>query len=285
MGRYAPFVSLIILAVAVYLTVLFKRDKDLGGAIGFKEAFVAGISASFVVGMMVGVYLLIYSQYINPNLVNEMMKEAEDFYKSQPDVSQEQIDRAKDSVKAMYSPFGQLTYGIGTTMLTGALITLVCAFIMQRTKTKAEEINSVKQSEKINWEIILYGALIGFLVFLVRYEFGLQNRIDTLRNQGLSLLIVYFPINRVAKRLRVNMPNGKTIFSKTYLTGILVYIVAAIIGSLLSFLASDNSSNSGSSNLNRSIDVGLSTLIIGGVLLLIISGIVTYRETKTRLPN
>lgn len=138
MGRYAPFVSLIILAVAVYLTVLFKRDKDSDGAIGFKEGFVAGISVSFVVGMMVGLYLLMYSQYINPNLVNEMMKEAEDFYKSQPDVSQEQIDRAKDSVKAMYSPFGQLTYGIGTTMLVGALISLVCAAIMRKSVSNSQ---------------------------------------------------------------------------------------------------------------------------------------------------
>ena len=138
MGKYAPFVSLIILAVAVYLTVLFKRDKDSDGAIGFKEGFVAGISVSFVVGMMVGLYLLIYSQYINPNLVNEMMKEAEDFYKSQPDVSQEQIDRAKDSVKAMYSPFGQLTYGIGTTMLVGALISLVCAAIMRKSVSNSQ---------------------------------------------------------------------------------------------------------------------------------------------------
>lgn len=132
MGKYAPVASLIILAVSVYLTVLFKRDKDLGGVIRFKEAFVAGISAGFVVGLMVGLFLLVYSQYINPNLVNEMMKEAEDYYKSQPNVTQEQIDRAKDSVKAMFSPFGQLTYGIGTTMLVGALISLVCAAIMRK---------------------------------------------------------------------------------------------------------------------------------------------------------
>jgi hypothetical protein len=132
MGAYAPFVSLIVLTVTIYITVLFKREKDLSGAITFKEAFVAGVSASFVIGLMVGSFLLLYSQYINPGLVNEMMKEAEDYYKGRPDVTQEQIDQAKDSVKAMYSPFGQLTYGIGTTMLVGALISLVCAAIMKK---------------------------------------------------------------------------------------------------------------------------------------------------------
>ena len=134
MGKYAPYLSLIILAITIYITVLFKRDRDLGGAINFKEAFMAGLSVSFVMGAMVGLFLLIYSQYINPDLVNQMITETKDYYKTQQNVSQEQIDNAVEGVKAMYSPFGQLTYGIGTTMLTGALITLICAAIMRREK-------------------------------------------------------------------------------------------------------------------------------------------------------
>lgn len=133
-GKYAPYVSLLILAIGIYFTILFKRDKDLGGAITFKEAFMAGSAASFVIGAMVGLFLLIYSQYINPDLVNQMAKETGDYYKTQPNVTQEQIDKAVDGVKAMYSPFGQLTYGIGTTMLTGVLITLICAAVMRKEK-------------------------------------------------------------------------------------------------------------------------------------------------------
>ena len=55
-GKYAPYASLLILAVAIYFTVLFKREKDLGGGITFKEAFIAGISVSFVMGAMVGIF-------------------------------------------------------------------------------------------------------------------------------------------------------------------------------------------------------------------------------------
>jgi len=134
MGKYAPYLSLIILAVTIYITILFKRDKDLGGAINFKEAFTAGMAVSFVMGAMVGLFLLIYSQYINPDLVNQMISDTKDYYKTQPSVSQEQIDKAVEGVKAMYSPFGQLTYGIGTTMLVGVLITLICAAIMRKEK-------------------------------------------------------------------------------------------------------------------------------------------------------
>jgi len=60
-------------------------------AITFKEAFMAGLSVSFVVGVMVGIFLLIYSQYVNSDLVNQMVKETVDYYKTQPNVSQEQL--------------------------------------------------------------------------------------------------------------------------------------------------------------------------------------------------
>ena len=134
MGKYAPVLSLIILIAAIYISILFKRDKDLGGVISFKDAFITGLSASFVIGLMVGAYLFVYTQYINPDFVNEMVKETEEYYKTQPGTTKIQIDNAVSGVRAMYSPFGQLTYGIGTTMLTGVLITLICAAIMRREK-------------------------------------------------------------------------------------------------------------------------------------------------------
>ena len=134
MGKYAPILSMIILIAAIYLSILFKRDKDLGGVISFKDAFITGLSASFVIGLMVGSYLLVYTQYIHPDFVNQMVKETEDYYKTQPGATKSQIDNAVNGIRAMYSPFGQFTYGIGTTMLTGVLITLICAAIMRREK-------------------------------------------------------------------------------------------------------------------------------------------------------
>jgi hypothetical protein len=131
MATYAPYFSLLILALTIYVTVLFKRDRDKGGVISFKEALFAGMSVSFVIGLLVGALLMVYVQYINPGYVNTVVQQATDYYKSEK-IPQEQIDKGIASVRAMYSPFGQFTYGIGTTMLTGLLISLVVAFIMKR---------------------------------------------------------------------------------------------------------------------------------------------------------
>ncbi len=132
-GKYAPFMSLIILALCIYITILFKRDRDGGGFISFKDAFVAGLSASFVIGAMVGALLMVYTQYINPNSVSEIIKNTTEYLQKQK-ATKEEIDKSVESIKAAYSAFGQVTYGIGTTMLTGALITLICAAIMKREK-------------------------------------------------------------------------------------------------------------------------------------------------------
>ena len=130
-GKYAPLLSLIILVVAIYVTILFKREKDKGGVISFKEAFIAGLSVSFMVGILVGLFLMAYTSYINPGLVDQIIEDTKNYYQQQ-NASPEEIDKAVKAVRASYSPFGQMTYGIGTTMLIGALVSLICAAIMRR---------------------------------------------------------------------------------------------------------------------------------------------------------
>lgn len=136
-GKYAPYLSLFILAAAIYVAILFKRDRDRGGFITFKESFTAGMTVSFVIGLMVGAYLFVYVKYVNTDYLNEMIGSAREYYQSQK-ASQEQIDKGIEGVKAMYSPFGQFTYGIGTTMITGLLISLVMALVMQRRAPRLE---------------------------------------------------------------------------------------------------------------------------------------------------
>ena len=86
---------------------------------------------SFIVGIMVGSYLMVYVKYVNPGYVEQVISSATEYYKAEK-ASQEQIDKGIEGIRAMYAPFGQFTYGIGTTMMTGLLISLVVSAIMQR---------------------------------------------------------------------------------------------------------------------------------------------------------
>jgi Protein of unknown function (DUF4199) len=135
LNNYADYVTFLILAIGIYILVFHKREKENGGVISFKQAFQGGMSVSFVAALLIGAFLMLYVESINPNYVNDAIKQATDYYKSQS-LTQQQIDNNLQGIKAWYSPFGQFTYGIGTTMLAGLLISLVVAAVMKRPENK-----------------------------------------------------------------------------------------------------------------------------------------------------
>src|SRR5215831_475526 len=103
-GTYLSSICLMILAGGIYVAILRKRDRNRGGIISLKEAWIAGVAVSFIVGLMNGAFMSVYVTWVNPGVVDEVVKTATDFYKSQK-YSQQQIDEGIASVRAMYSGF------------------------------------------------------------------------------------------------------------------------------------------------------------------------------------
>ena len=132
-NEWSAFINIIILGVAIYITILHKRDRDRDGLISVKDSFIAGMSVSFMTGILVGAYLVIYSTWVNPDFVNQSVQQAKDYYQAEH-ATQAQIDQAVEGIRAKYSVFGQITFGIGASMIPGALMSLVCAAIMRREK-------------------------------------------------------------------------------------------------------------------------------------------------------
>ena len=130
-GLFDPYFCMMVLAVVIYITILHKRDKDQDGILSFKDGIIAGVVAAFMMGLMIGAYKMVYVKYVNPGLVEEVVKQARSFIQMSGGTD-EQIKNAEDGARASYSPFGQFTYGIGATMLTGAALSLVCTVIMRR---------------------------------------------------------------------------------------------------------------------------------------------------------
>ncbi|MCS6916403.1 MAG: DUF4199 domain-containing protein [Chitinophagales bacterium] len=134
---YAALASALLLSLFIYLAIRHKRDHDQGGCIRFREAFLAGMMVSFVSGLMVGVYLMVYSSYINPGEVEAVVAETRRWYEARQ-LPAERVEEAVKGVRASYTKFGRLTYGIGNAMLLGAVVSLICAALMRRTEAESD---------------------------------------------------------------------------------------------------------------------------------------------------
>ncbi len=137
-GEYDQYFCLVLITASIYITILRKRDRDLNGVLTFKEGMITGITTSFIMGLLIGFYKLIYVKYLNPGIVEEAVKQAKSIAETAGGNFQ-QIKNAEDGTRASYSLFGQLTFGIGVTMLIGAVASLVCAVIMRRDKEMTVE--------------------------------------------------------------------------------------------------------------------------------------------------
>lgn len=133
MGLSDPYVCVVLLSAFIYITILRKRDTDLNGVLSIKDGITAGIVTAFMAGLMIGTFKMVYVKYINPGIVDQVVLQAESFYRTSGGTAA-QIKNAGDSARVMYSSFGQFTYGIGITMLLGGIVSLVCSIIMRRDK-------------------------------------------------------------------------------------------------------------------------------------------------------
>ncbi|HYV95075.1 MAG TPA: DUF4199 domain-containing protein [Chitinophagales bacterium] len=137
-GVYDSYFCIILITAFIYITILRKRDHDLNGGLTFREGMLTGIATSFIMGLVIGAYKLIYVKYLNPGIVDEAVNQAKSIAESAGG-SFQQIKDAEDGTRASYSAFGQLTFGIGVTMLLGAVASLVCSVIMRREKSVGSE--------------------------------------------------------------------------------------------------------------------------------------------------
>lgn len=131
-GTVFEFAIFFILGVAAYLTVKEKRETE-GGNIRFGKAFTAGLYTCFLIALMMGAFSFIFTKYINPHMTEQMVQRAKQIWEEQ-NLSAEKIKSGMENIRTMYSPKGQLTMTVGTTMLYSLFISLVVALFMSKRK-------------------------------------------------------------------------------------------------------------------------------------------------------
>lgn len=129
-SEWADFTSILIIAIAVYLTIVQRRSMQ-GGAVTFLQAFVSGIVCGFIISLMMGAFMYVYVQYVFPDYTKFMMHLYLNKYKADH-VSDEGIKTLMPQVQAAYSASGVFFSTTGLFSIFTGVISLIVALVMKR---------------------------------------------------------------------------------------------------------------------------------------------------------
>lgn len=79
MGVFGQLLLLLLIAgVIAFWTMLHHRQKELGGFMSFKRAFLVGFVSLFIAGLISGVFQWIYINFIDPDFVDRALDGVEE---------------------------------------------------------------------------------------------------------------------------------------------------------------------------------------------------------------
>lgn len=121
---YVPFIAGLVMAV------LQHRDKELGGYISFGRAFSTGFRFSSLLSIFMGLFMLVYFKWLNPEVLEQGLNEAENQMLDQGKSSHE-IETAMSMARSYGPYFAALGTSIMYTLI-GAAASLFFAYILKR---------------------------------------------------------------------------------------------------------------------------------------------------------
>jgi len=131
-------IGLISLAISIILLVIFlkKFRNGLGGFISFKDAFLFGLIAFVVAGIVSSLFSFLFMQFFDPGYLKSIMEAQKDWMESylsgkmSDDQIQEQLNKIDKQMNI--SAFRQMLTGLVGTLIFGAIISLIVGAIMKK---------------------------------------------------------------------------------------------------------------------------------------------------------
>ncbi|MFK5857331.1 MAG: DUF4199 domain-containing protein [Bacteroidota bacterium] len=129
----AKYVSYVLMAVGLYLSIVSFRDKHLDGFISYGKAFSAGFYTGLFASLLGAIFTLFYVQYIDTELIANILIVAEEgMLEQNPDMSNEQLDQALSMTEMFTSPIMLGVISFIANLLLSAVLSLIIAIFAKR---------------------------------------------------------------------------------------------------------------------------------------------------------
>lgn len=125
-----------IIGIGVYIWVTYAgikqhRDEELGGYITMGRAFLTGLVACIIVGLISGLANFIYFNFIDPAAIEQMVEASMEMLEGFG-MSEEQLEEAAKGTREGFSFFRQLIGGIIGGGIFGAIVSGITGAIMKK---------------------------------------------------------------------------------------------------------------------------------------------------------
>ena len=155
----------LIIAGIVYTIIQF-RDTENSGVISYGDSLKLGTSVAFF-SVILAFYTFIFINYIEPNTLNEILVQSEQaILKSNPEISDEELDLALDITTKIVQPHWMLILGVLGGTFMGFIYSLVISIFTKKesivVKIDEEQFKELKDSTKSESDLICF-PLLSFL--------------------------------------------------------------------------------------------------------------------------
>lgn len=136
-NQWLAAVSYVITAIVLYFVIINFRDKQQNGFLSYGKGVTVGLLTGLFASVILAIFSFIYMKYIDPSILEKALVTAEeDVLQRNPNMSDEELDRAMGMVEIFTSP-------VVITVLTifwYALVSLVFSLLIS-IFAKREDVN------------------------------------------------------------------------------------------------------------------------------------------------
>jgi hypothetical protein len=130
-NRYLNWVSYVILAAGLYLSVLNFRNKYQDGYIKYGKAMGVSFMVLLVTSIIVAIYTYFYFEMINPGIYEEQLMIAEEQL-IERGMSDVEIDQAMKMSEMFQNPWISASFALVGNLIVGMIIALITSIFVKR---------------------------------------------------------------------------------------------------------------------------------------------------------
>ena len=123
--------NLLIIGFIVY-AISYYRDNLNNGFISYSESLKLGTTIAFFSSVIMAFYSFIYITYLNPDLLNAVLKEMEQtVLQGDPDISEEKLDLALEMTARFTQPHWLVIMGVLSGTFMGFFYSAIVSFFVK----------------------------------------------------------------------------------------------------------------------------------------------------------